>query len=113
MAASSKDRAVRAVQVAMDLDAHVARRIRVLAALEDMTPQDFIRQFLGLDFTPARRPRLSLSLSTGDYEILGRKYGLGPDQHTAIKAAIVRQLHDTVMKDLAGEADTDGDPGRR
>lgn len=96
-----KEMAVRAAQVAMDLDTHVARRIKVLAALEDMTPQDYIRQFLGLDFKPAKRPRLSLSLSADDYGILASRYGLNADQHTAIKAAIVRQLYEMVMAEFA------------
>ncbi len=103
MAHSGRDEAVQAVQVAMDLDTAVARRIRVLAALEDMTPQDFIRRFLGLDFTPARRPRLSLSLGQADYHVLAQKYGLQAEQRTDIKAAIVRQLHDAVMTEFATE----------
>ncbi len=89
---TSKSKAVRAVQVAMDLEASVARALKVQAALADMTPQDHMRALLGLDYKPARRPRLSISLSDQDYDILARRYGLDPSDHTAIKRAVIQTL---------------------
>ncbi len=95
MAQNSKIKAVRAVQMAMDLDMQVARALRVRAAEEDLTLQDYIRRTLGLDFKPAQRPRLSISLSDADYEILGARYGLPPYDRSAIKKAVITTLTDS------------------
>ncbi|MGF1454072.1 MAG: hypothetical protein ACFB6R_01705 [Alphaproteobacteria bacterium] len=94
MPETSKTRAVRAVQMAMDLDARVARTLRVRAAQEDLTLQDYVRRLLGLDFKPAQRPRLSISLSDADYEILAARYGLAAGDRAAIKKAVITSLTD-------------------
>ncbi len=96
MADNAKTRAVRAVQMAMDLDVSVARALRVEAARADLTPQDHMRKLLGLSYRPAQRPRLSLSLSDEDYALLAEHFGLDPADRPAIKKAVITALSDAV-----------------
>lgn len=83
----------------MDLDALVARRVKVMAALDDMTPQDYMRRALDLNFKSPQRPRLSLSLGDEDYQRLGQRYGLDPDQKTEIKRRIIAEVEKLARED--------------
>lgn len=91
---SKKSEAVKALTVALDVDATMARRLRVRAALNDVSPQDELRGILGLSRKKPQRPRLSLSLKPEDYEFLGNQYGIDPADRNKIKQAIMSTLVD-------------------
>ena len=89
---SNKLAAVKAVSVAVDLSEEIARKLRVEAALNDLSPQDQLRKTIGLPFKKPQRPRISLSLRPGDYDYLGKRYGLAEDARNEIKKAILAEL---------------------
>ncbi len=89
-------RAVRAVQIAFDLDEDIQKAIRREALEMDMNPSDRIRQLLGLPTRERpRRLRLSISLSEEEIRQLAEQYDLDINDRVSIKhkAAELLALH--------------------
>ncbi|MDR1351059.1 MAG: hypothetical protein LBJ59_09870 [Zoogloeaceae bacterium] len=89
----SSDKALKAVQVAFDVEAAVLEAIRCAAFENDVSSSEQIRRILGL--ATARRPirpRLTVSLTPDDYVLLGRRYGLPPAERLAIKGHVTQEL---------------------
>lgn len=87
------DDAIRAVQVAFDVEAAVLEAVRRAAFENNLSTSDQIRQVLGLQVTHRpKRPRLTVSLTPADYEALGQRYGLDADDRLAIKEHVTREL---------------------
>lgn len=88
------DQALRAVQVAFDVEEAVLEAVRVAAFHAHVSTSTQIRQVLGLPVPHERpkRPRLTVTLSAEDYALLAERYGLHPDERLAIKEAATREL---------------------
>jgi hypothetical protein len=87
------DEAIRAVQVAFDVEEAVLEAVRSAAFEQHVSTSDQIRQVLGLATTSKpKRPRLTVSLSAADYEFLAQRYGLAADDRLAIKERATRDL---------------------
>lgn len=87
------DEALRAVQVAFDVEEAVLEAVRTAAFKQHVSTSDQIRQVLGLATTAKpKRPRLTVSLSAADYEFLAKRYGLAADDRLAIKERATRDL---------------------
>jgi len=90
---AGSDEAIRAVQVAFDVEEAVLEAVRTAAFENNLSSSDQIRRLLELP-TPTRpkRPRLTVSLSAADYELLGARFGLSPDDRLAIKEKVTEAL---------------------
>lgn len=89
----SSDQAIRAVQVAFDVEAAVLNAVRAAAFNNDLSTSDQIRLLLGLGvIRKPKRPRLTVSLSPEDYAVLGERFGLPPDDYLAIKEKVLAEL---------------------
>ena len=85
--------ALRAVQVAFDVDEAVMEAIRVAAFHAIVSTSTQIRSVLNLPVAARpKRPRLTVTLDTGDYTLLAGRYGLAPDDRLGIKEAATREL---------------------
>lgn len=85
--------ALRAVQVAFDVSEAVIQAIRAAAFEANLSNSDQIRVVLGLPIIrQAKRPRLTVSLSPEDYQLLGRRYKLDAADHLAIKERVNAEL---------------------
>jgi hypothetical protein len=85
--------AIKAVQVAFDMDEKIQFEIRKQALEAGLSPSDKIRSILGLPTSKRpKRPRLTVSLSPQDYEELGKKYDLAADQQLEIKKKLMDEL---------------------
>jgi len=85
--------AIKAVQVAFDMDEKVQFEIRKQALQAGLSPSDQIRTILGLPTAKRpKRPRLTVSLSPVDYELLAEKYQLDADQQLEIKKRLMDDL---------------------
>ncbi|WOH39376.1 hypothetical protein RI844_09155 [Thalassotalea fonticola] len=85
--------AVKAVQVAFDMDEKVQKEIRKAAVEASLSPSDQIRMILGLPVhKKPKRPRLTVSLSSEDYQVLGNKYGIQPTEQLEIKRKLMDEL---------------------
>jgi hypothetical protein len=97
---SSSIKAVKAVQVAFDIDEKIQFEIRKKALEAGLSPSDQIRSILGLPTNRRpKRPRLTVSLSPQDYEILAEKYQLEPQQQLEIKRKLMDDLVQHVNDD--------------
>jgi len=85
-------KAIKATQIAFELEQKLARNIKEKAAREGLTPSDEIRKIVGLSYSPPKRPRLTMSLTENDYEILAKKYKLDSKKHLEIKKKIIEEL---------------------
>jgi hypothetical protein len=95
---SESDQAIRATQVAFDVENEIIGTIKTKACEKGVTPSDMIRLILGLEVTAKRvRPRLTMSLKENDYRELAKKYGLEPSERLAIKARIIEEIRDFAL----------------
>jgi len=79
-------RAVRAVQIAFDLDEQVQHVIRQEALDLGINPSDRIRQILGLEVAQKpKRLRLSISLGEDDFHNLAQRFELEEQDRSSIK----------------------------
>ena len=86
-------KAMKAVQVAFDMDEKIQLAIRKEALEAGHSPSDQIRDILGLPTNRRpKRPRLTVSLSPVDYELLAKKYQLLPEQQLEIKRKLMDDL---------------------
>lgn len=89
----SSVKAAKATQVAFDMDEKIQLEIRKEALDAGLSPSDKIRDILGLSVNKKpKRPRLTVSLSPEDYEVLGEKYQLSPDLQLEIKKKLMDDL---------------------
>ncbi len=90
----SQKKAIKATQIAFEVERKVAKKIHYLAADDGITPSSQIRKLIGLDYTPPKRPRLTVSLSDEDYKILGTRYDLPATERLEIKRRMMQELMD-------------------
>lgn len=93
---------IKATQIAFEVERRVAKNIQRIAVDEGLTTSSQIRKSLGLTYSPPKRPRLTVSLSTEDYEILAQRYKLNAEDTLAIKRAMMEELigRYTIEEDL-------------
>lgn len=91
---SGSDDALRAVQVAFDVEQSVLQAVRKAAFKNNLSTSDQIRQWLQLTTVAPKpkRPRLTVSLTGQDYELLAQRYGLDVDDRLAIKEKVTQEL---------------------
>jgi hypothetical protein len=98
---SSSDAALRAVQVAFDVEKKVIDAVRYAAFENQLSPSDQIRKILGLPCTSKPlRPRLTVSLSEADYALLAEKFGVAAEDKRKIKEALHEALINFAKKQI-------------
>ncbi|MDO6489593.1 hypothetical protein Q4506_04560 [Colwellia sp. 4_MG-2023] len=89
----SSIKAIKAVQVAFDMDEKIQLSIRKQALDAGLSPSDQIRDILGLSINKRpKRPRLTVSLAPEDYQVLAEKYNLKAEQQLEIKRKLMDEL---------------------
>jgi len=84
---------VKAVQIAFDMDTKLQYSIRRSALDKGISPSEQIRHLLGLPtHTKPKRPRLTVSLNDDDYQQLGARYNIPPEQQLEIKKSVIEEL---------------------
>lgn len=97
----SSVKAVKAVQVAFDMDEKIQLAIRKQALEAGISPSEQIRDILGLPINKRpKRPRLTVSLSADDYALLAEKYALSAEQQLEIKKKLMDDLINYVNNSL-------------
>lgn len=114
-----EEKALRAVQVAFDVEEAVIEAVRVAAFHANVSTSAQIRLVLGLPVPKRKpqRPRLTVTLSPADYDILALRYGLDAGDRLAIKEKVTQELVDFVSADASArhvekhgiQADNDSD----
>ena len=89
----ASQKAMKAVQVAFDMDEKIQYTIRKAALDNNLSPSEQIRIILGLVINKRpKRPRLTVSLDNNDYIVLAEKYGLKAEQQLEIKKLVIEDL---------------------
>lgn len=79
-------KAIKAIQIAFDLDEKVQYVIRREALDMDINPSERMRQILGLTTSKVpQRPRLSISLKPEDFKTLANRYNVDALDKRSIK----------------------------
>ena len=86
------EKSIRAIQVAFEFGTGVSESIRREANKNGLSTSDQIRKIVQLEVKPPKRPRLTVSLSEEDYQILAQRYGLEASDKAAIREAIRQEL---------------------
>lgn len=95
----SSDAAIRAVQVAFDVEETVLETVRRSAFEANRSTSDQIRFVLGLPTASRpKRPRLTVSLTPADYEVLAKRYGLPAEDRLAVKERVTQELIEFATK---------------
>lgn len=89
---AKSDKSIRAVQVIFELEQAQSRALRIKAIEKGLSPSDYIRDIVDLPRKKPIRPRLSISLSKQDYNILANRYKLKPDEKDKIRDRIKEEL---------------------
>jgi hypothetical protein len=85
--------AAKAVQVAFDLGHEVSFQIRSEALQRGLNPPDRIREILGLPVSNKPvRPRLSISLTDRDFELLAAAFGVDVSDRLKIRQIAAERL---------------------
>ena len=85
------------MQVIFELGQKQDKALRIKAIKNSLSPSDLIRDIIGLPRNKPIRPRLSISLSAEDYNILGKRYNLPPDEKV--------QIREKIKEDIINSAD--------
>lgn len=86
-------KAIKAVQVAFDLGEEVSHHIRFEALQKGINPPDRIREILGLPVNSKPiRPRLSISLTDADFEILADAFSVPSSDRLRIRQFAAEKL---------------------
>ncbi|NTS75932.1 hypothetical protein HR060_03540 [Catenovulum sp. SM1970] len=92
---ASNTKALKAVQVAFDMDEKLQYVIRREAIDAGVGPTDQIRTILALPQNKRpKRPRLTVSLSPDDYNTLAERYGIDAEDQLEIKKRVMAELVD-------------------
>ena len=84
---------VKAVQIAFDMDSKLQYSIRRSALDKGVSPSEQIRHLLDLPtHKKPKRPRLTVSLSGEDYQLLSQRYGIAATEQLEIKKQVIEEL---------------------
>lgn len=90
---TGSDQALKAVQVAFDVEQDVLYAVRRAAFENDLSTSDQIRQVLQLSTAnKPKRPRLTVSLTAEDYMVLGERFGVDGHNRLEIKERVIEEL---------------------
>lgn len=93
----NESKAIKATQIAFDISTEAQKSLKLMAIHNDLSPSDQMRQILGLPCKKPVRPRLTISLSTDDYEILAKHYNLTAEDKLSIKERAAKEIIETVL----------------
>ncbi len=98
---ASSNKALKAVQVAFDMDEKLQYVIRREALDAGVGPTDQIRDILNLPLNKRpKRPRLTVSLSAEDYVILAERYDLDATNQLEIKRRVMDDLKNYAITEV-------------
>ena len=84
---------VKAVQIAFDMDSKLQYSIRRSALDKGVSPSEQIRHLLELPtHKKPKRPRLTVSLSGEDYQLLSERYDIPASEQLEIKKQVIEEL---------------------
>ena len=81
------------IQVHLEFQRALLRRVRMAAAAENLSYSDYVRKTVGLPYAKIQRPRISLSFSAQDLRRLAMRYDQSADQPAILKRCVMEEIH--------------------
>lgn len=92
-----ENKAIKATQVAFDISTEAQKQLKLMAIHNDLSPSEQVRKILGLASKKPVRPRLTISLSAEDYQVLATKYQQQVNDKLAIKELAAKEIINSVI----------------
>lgn len=94
---TKSEAAIRATQIGFDTSEEVTTLIRLEAVKQGLSPSDLVRRVVGLPVvSKPKRPRLTITLTEDDYQLLALRYGLKEVDKLKIKKHMYDELTQSV-----------------
>jgi len=91
----NKERAaLKKMQIHFEFQQEVMRQIRIDAADARLNPSDVVRKILELSYSKVQRPRLGLSFSQDELDLLTKRYDLTEVDERLIKQKVIAEVND-------------------
>lgn len=95
--AARKDSGLSAIReakklISLDLDDILMRKVREIALRDGISPNDVVRQMIGLSSKQAKRPRLSLSLTSIELSEVENRMKVKPGDTSKLKQIIIESI---------------------
>ena len=92
-ALSSSSKTGKTTQLAFDLSDNGRKKLKIEAAMDDLTPSEKAREALGLSVKAKKaRPKLILRLTEEDFHYLAERYGVDADDKLTIRTKAADEL---------------------
>ncbi len=99
-ALSSSSKTVKTTQIAINLSAESRKKLRIEAAMDDMSPSDKARETLGLNLnTKKMRSKLILNLTEKDFKFLAGKYGVDPEDKLEVRDKAAEEIINNYLEE--------------
>ena len=96
-------RALGKIQVHFEFELALIQEIRRRAATDNLSYSDYVRKMVGLPYAKIQRPRISLSFSDADLQLLAKRYGRPDADPGALKRFVMDEIGERL--DAAGTPD--------
>lgn len=99
-----KDRGLLAIkeakkQLSFDLDESIMSKIKEISIRDGISPNDVVRRVIGLEVSPPKRPRISLSVTQSELEKLSGEMNVNPEDSTKLKKSIKELIESQCSKE--------------
>jgi len=88
----TSDRQIKKMQLAFEFEDLVEKQLKQDALDSGISPSSQLRKILNLHYDPPLKPRLTISLSAEDREVLAKRYDIDPNDRAYIRLGISREV---------------------
>ncbi len=88
----AEQKVLKKLQLHFTFNATTFRQLKHQAAQQNMNTSDVVRQIIGLSYEKNVRPRIGLSFSLQELNLLAKRYELSVDDVKSIKTRVVEEV---------------------
>ncbi len=94
----TSDRQIKKMQLAFEFEDYVEKQLKQEALDNGISPSSQLRKILGLHYDPPLKPRLTVSLTPEDTEILAKRYDIEASDRAYLRLGISREIENYYSK---------------
>lgn len=96
---TTSDRQIKKMQLAFEFAESIEKGLKAEAMQNNLSPTAQLRKILGLPVDMPIKPRLSVTLSDADRQLLAERYHIDPDDRAFLRLNISREVESRYPKD--------------
>ena len=81
------------IQLHFEFQQSLMKKIRTAAAEANLSYSDYVRKIVGLSYPKIQRPRISLSFSSDDLQLLAERFGESEASPQQLKQRVIDEVH--------------------